>query len=217
LTVRGRSIIIVIDFPFDIIMLQKLSAYYRAYSKQILWPIILPLRRVQLKQVLKKVTQISQSGLMLDIGTGYGYLPVEIARKFPGIKIIGIDIETALLEDGYRNATKCGVSERVPFFKARAENLPFPDDTFDIVLSTMSLHLWQNRQKGLSEMRHVLKPGGRVLILVGSYYLLHGVGHITDFYTGKSKKTITGDCAHANFKELRVDRIEEILQVTATK
>jgi ubiquinone/menaquinone biosynthesis C-methylase UbiE len=164
-------------------MLQKLSAYYRAYSKQILWPIILPLRKVQLKQVLKKVTQLSQSGLMLDIGTGYGYLPVEIARKFPRINIIGIDIETALLEDGYRNATKWGVSDRVPFFKARAENLPFPDNTFDIVLSTMSLHLWQNRQKGINEMRRVLKPGGRVLILLVAY-LLHGVGHVTDFYTG---------------------------------
>lgn len=198
-------------------MFRRSSAYYRAYSGQILWPAILPFRKLQLRQVVKKVTKFSQTGLMLDIGTGYGYLPVEIARNFPDIKIIGIDIETALLEDGHKNATKHGVSDRVPFLQARAENLPFPDNTFDLVLSTMSLHLWQNRQKGITEMKRVLKPGGRVLIMVGSYYLLHGMGHLTDSFTGKSKKTIAGDCAMANFKELRVDRIDEILQVTATK
>jgi ubiquinone/menaquinone biosynthesis C-methylase UbiE len=198
-------------------MLQKLKAYYRAYSGQILWPIILPLRKVQLNQVIKKVTQLSQSGLMLDIGTGYGYLPVEIARKFPGINMIGIDIEAPLLEDGTRNSAKCGVSDRVLFFKARAENLPFADDTFDMVMSTMSMHLWQNRQKGINEMRRVLKPGGQVLILIGSYYLLHGVGHVTDFYTGHSKKTLAGNCAVADFREFRVDQFDEILQVIATK
>jgi ubiquinone/menaquinone biosynthesis C-methylase UbiE len=198
-------------------MFEKLSAYYRAYSNNMLWPVILPLRKIQLRQLARKICKLSQTGLMLDIGTGYGYLPLKIAAICQGLQIIGIDLEPVLLYDGQKNALRHRLENRLAFIKARAETLPFANNTFDLVMSTMSLHLWKDRQQGINEIQRVLKPGGHALILVGKDYFLQGLAHVTDYFTYKSSKLMVDHCSTANFKRFEVSRIEEMLQIKAMK
>ena len=195
----------------------KLSAYHKAYSSNYLWPLILPFRQLQLKQIAKKVAALSNCGLMLDIGTGYGYLPGEVAKRCPDVQIVGIDLGVELINDGIKSIRDKRLTNRISFLRAKAEFLPFADNIFDMVVSTMSLHLWHDRQCGINEVRRVLKPGGRCLVLVGRSYLLHGLEHITDYFTQRSISQVSTLLDSAGFKEFKVVKIDDTLEIIATK
>ena len=64
-----------------------------------------------------------------------------------------------------RHAEEAGLGERLRFQLGDVESLPFPDEQFDLVVSTLSLHHWQHPSKGLQEIFRVLKPGGQARIL----------------------------------------------------
>jgi ubiquinone/menaquinone biosynthesis C-methylase UbiE len=196
---------------------KRLSAYYKAFSNEILWPLILPLRQQLLKRIARRLSKDLSGGLVLDIGTGYGFLPAYMAGKNPNLRIIGIDISPVLIADANQNAEFKRMADRVRFFSARAENLPFKDNTFDTILSTMSFHQWENQQQGLSEVQRVLKPGGKAVIFVGSYYLAHGLEHLTDFFTKRSHKAMNASCETARFADIKIDRVDQILRIKATK
>jgi ubiquinone/menaquinone biosynthesis C-methylase UbiE len=195
----------------------KLSAYHKAYSNDFLWPLVLPLRQLQLKQIAKNIAQNSNSGIILDIGAGYGYLPIEIAKRCPRMQLIGIDIELELISDGIKNIQEKQLTDKVTFLMAKAESLPFVDDGFDMVVSTMSLHLWHDWQSGICEIRRVLKPGGQAWILVDRHYLLHGLAHITDYFTKRSIARMKTLYLSAGFKDCRISELDEILKIVATK
>jgi hypothetical protein len=57
--------------------LEQMRAFFRAYSKHILWPLTLIAR--ELEEIIRDASKSIQNGLVLDIGTGYGHLPVEMA------------------------------------------------------------------------------------------------------------------------------------------
>ena len=97
----------------------KLSAYHKAYSNNYLWPLILPFRQLQLKQIAKKVADLSDSGLMLDIGTGYGYLPSEVAKRCPNVQIVGIDLGVELINDGIKSIRDKRLINRICFLGQR--------------------------------------------------------------------------------------------------
>jgi ubiquinone/menaquinone biosynthesis C-methylase UbiE len=61
-------------------------------------------------------------------------------------------------------AVREGSAERVRFTEGNAAALPFDDGSFDLVVSTLSLHHWRDRTAALREIRRVLKPGGRAWI-----------------------------------------------------
>ena len=195
----------------------KLPAYRKAYSNDFLWPLVLPLRQLQLKQIAGKIAQTAESGTILDIGAGYGYLLIEIARRCSDVRLIGVDIELALISDGTKSIREKNLADRVTFLGAQAEFLPFADDSFNMVVSTMSMHLWHDRQSGISEIRRVLKPGGRVFILVDRHYLLHGLDHITDYFTKRSITALEALCLSRGFRECKVAELDEILKIVATK
>ena len=169
---------------------KKWFIYQRAYTGNISWPLVLLGRRYQLKEVSISVAQFLANGYILDVGTGPGLLPIEVAINCPKVRVVGVDIESELINDAIKQARKKGVDERISFINARAECLPFSDNSFDMVLSTMSFHLWKERQQAVNEMMRVLKPGGQAIILVGKCYLLKGLEHIFDFRTRKSHKKI---------------------------
>ena len=198
--------------------LKKWRAYNKAYSGNVLWPLELPQRKRTLKQVAITAAQLSTIGKILDIGTGPGYLPVEIANACPDVQVVGIDISADLLYDGITRAKHRQVDTRVTFVKAKAEFLPFADNSFETVLSTFSLHLWNDRQQGIIEIRRVLMPRGRALILVGRQRLVKGLALITDFVTGKSIKDMEASCLNAGFKEVKIRKEREgVLQILLMK
>jgi arsenite methyltransferase len=109
----------------------------------------------------------------LDVGCGRGLLLVAAARRLPRGKAVGIDIWQAEDLTGNRpeaaleNARLEGVADRVEVRTADMRQMPFPDGTFDVVVSNVAIHnLYQpaERERAVAEIARVLKPGGQALI-----------------------------------------------------
>lgn len=117
------------------------------------------------KEVAELVTGHTSQGLVLDVGTGPGYLPIEMAKRAPQITVVGIDSSEALVRIAGKNAKSEGLSDRVRFVKCDANRLDFADDSYDLVISTGSLHAWKNPVLVINECFRVLKAGGEAWLL----------------------------------------------------
>ena len=106
------------------------------------------------KEIVSKIDQ----GRVLDVGTGSGNLPVEIAKRAPNLEIIGIDISKVLIKIA-RGATKReGVQSAVRFELGSAYALRFEDCYFDLVVSSGVIHHLKYPLKVFNEIYRVLKP-----------------------------------------------------------
>jgi ubiquinone/menaquinone biosynthesis C-methylase UbiE len=103
-------------------------------------------------------------GKVLDVGTGTGWLAIQFAEEIPGVEVIGLDLSDVALELARENARESGVSSRVSFEIGDAEDMPFENDLFDLVISGNTLHLVKNPVRMLDEIQRVLKPGGVFLV-----------------------------------------------------
>src|SRR5580692_12745647 len=107
---------------------------------------------------LVKFAQVVAGQNVLDIACGAGVVAVTAARR--GATVSGLDLSPVLLERARYNADLAGVS--VAFTEGDAEALPYPDASFDVVLSQFG-HIFAPRPAVvLGEMLRVLKPGGRI-------------------------------------------------------
>ena len=114
------------------------------------------------KRVREKVAEI-KAGTILDVATGTGDLAIELS-KIEGAHITGVDISQGMLSVGEK-IKELGLSERISMQLADSENLPFANGSFDAVTVSFGVRNFENLQKGLSELRRVLRPGGRLVIL----------------------------------------------------
>ena len=102
--------------------------------------------------------------VMLDIATGTGDFAVE-ALKIDPETVIGLDISAGMLEVGKQKMKKRGVEDRVEMVLGDSEQLEFGDNTIDAVTVGFGVRNFENLEKGLSEIRRVLKPGKAAAIL----------------------------------------------------
>jgi ubiquinone/menaquinone biosynthesis C-methylase UbiE len=95
---------------------------------------------------------------VLDVATGNGNAALAAARY--GCEVTGVDYVPALLEDGKRRAQAEGLP--VTFTEGDAEALPFPDSSFDAVLSTLGVMFAPDQEKTAAELLRVCRRGGRI-------------------------------------------------------
>lgn len=100
-------------------------------------------------------------GALLDVGTGTGDIAYEARRLYPGIQAIGADFTYEMMAAGQHKVP--GYS--LPFTQADTLHLPYPDHTFDAVVSGFLLRNVVDRVSALREQARVTKPGGRVVCL----------------------------------------------------
>ena len=110
---------------------------------------------------------------VLDVGCGRGLMLVGAARRLSDGKAVGIDLWQAADQADNRpdatinNARLEGVADRIEVQTADMRQLPFPDESFDVVISHWAVHNLcrdEERAKALAEMARVLKPAGYVLL-----------------------------------------------------
>jgi ubiquinone/menaquinone biosynthesis C-methylase UbiE len=125
----------------------------------------LPLvRTVHRRFVAGALAQGVTQGVGLDLGTGPGYVAVEIARQRPDLRMVGLDLAAHMVERAGRLAARSGLNGRGLWPQADGHRLPFADDSFDLVVSSFALHHWSDPLRILDEMARVLKPDGRYYI-----------------------------------------------------
>jgi demethylmenaquinone methyltransferase/2-methoxy-6-polyprenyl-1,4-benzoquinol methylase/phosphoethanolamine N-methyltransferase len=121
----------------------------------------------QFRQATLDLADIHPGENILEVGCGTGTLTLA-ARQKAGTagQIVGIDVASDMLEAARQKAARARLD--VQFQPGRIEAIPFPDETFDLVLSSLMLHHVHGdaaKQDGMREIMRVLKPGGRVLIV----------------------------------------------------
>lgn len=116
--------------------------------------------RRRVVNIVKKTTPETA----LDVATGTGDLAIALA-KIPVKKVIGLDIASKMLDVGKQKIAQQQLSENVEMVLGDSEQMPFPDDTFDAVTVAFGVRNFEQLEKGLAEIRRVLKPGGIFVVL----------------------------------------------------
>ena len=102
---------------------------------------------------------------VLDVATGTADLAIETTRLVAGSTVVGVDPSVGMLEVGRGKIAKLGLEDRVSLVEGEAESLPFEDRSFDGATIAFGIRNVADRPRGLREMRRVVRPGGRVVIL----------------------------------------------------
>jgi SAM-dependent methyltransferase len=101
---------------------------------------------------------------VLEVGCGPGHLSIRLARQH-GLDMTGLDLDPGMIQRARANADRLGDEERRPsLLVGDVASLAFPDGSFDLVVSTLSMHHWADPAAGLAEIGRVLRPGARALV-----------------------------------------------------
>jgi demethylmenaquinone methyltransferase/2-methoxy-6-polyprenyl-1,4-benzoquinol methylase len=102
---------------------------------------------------------------ILDVATGTADMPVMMMKFLSPERIVGIDISEGMLDLGKQKIAKAGLQQFICLQKGDAEEIAFPDSSFDGITVSFGVRNFQNLEKGISEMYRVLRPGGKLVIL----------------------------------------------------
>jgi demethylmenaquinone methyltransferase/2-methoxy-6-polyprenyl-1,4-benzoquinol methylase len=115
-------------------------------------------------------------GRVLDVATGTGGVALLIAAR-TSASVVGLDVTEAMLRQGAERVRHRGLQRRIRLLLGRAEQLPFPDATFDALTFTYLLRYVRDPAATLRELARVVRPGGTVAcleFLVPAHPVWHG-------------------------------------------
>lgn len=115
--------------------------------------------------VARRAIGLMPQGRAVDLGCGPGHLVVRLAQMAPLLQVTGLDLSDEMLSEAEDLASRSGAGDRISFREGDAAQIPFPDASLDLVVSTLSLHHWSEPVAVLDEIARVLRPGGAFLIL----------------------------------------------------
>jgi ubiquinone/menaquinone biosynthesis C-methylase UbiE len=110
------------------------------------------------KAVLNMVEKEYTPEVVLDVGCGTGRLLRKVRERWPAARLIGVDAAAGMIEKARQ------LTPYATFYVSKAESLPLPDASVDLVFSTASFHHWQDKEKALCEIKRILRLGGRFFL-----------------------------------------------------
>lgn len=153
-------------------------------------------------------------GIIVDIGSGTGWLTQKTAAHFPKATMIAIDISPAMLNHAQANNS----NKAINYICADADHLPLPDAFCDTIITNLMLQWSDNYQTTFSEFYRILKPNGYLLFSTFSQNTLHELRfcwqqidkfkHIHDF---TSTEELTTALKHNNFFNIKLLECSTIL------
>ncbi len=102
---------------------------------------------------------------IIDVAAGTADFALGAARRFPGARVVGVDVTPEMLDVGRRKGARAGLSGRVSLMEGDAQRLPFTDGAFDCATCAFGFRNFPDRPRALAEARRVLRPGGLLLVL----------------------------------------------------
>lgn len=118
------------------------------------------------RQRLVRVVHDTHPGAVLDLATGSGDVAFALADGLPpGTPITGMDFCQPMLDEAVKKRSDSPRWTQIEFRQGDGMALPLPDRCFDAVTISFGLRNMADRHKALSEMRRVLRPGGRLFVL----------------------------------------------------
>ena len=102
---------------------------------------------------------------ILDIATGTGDVALHLLKLYPNAAISGLDLSEGMLKIAREKAQKLGVADRCTFTQGDSLQLPYGDNSFDLITVAYGIRNFADISRGLSEMARVLRPDGTLCIL----------------------------------------------------
>ena len=134
-------------------------------------------RRKAIKQLLD-----IRPRTILDVATGTADVAIMASAILSPNKITGIDISDGMLAMGRKKIKKLGLEDRIELLNGDSETINFEDNSFDAVTVAFGVRNFENLEKGLSEIKRVLKPGGRLVVLEFSKPKMSGTKAVYNLY-----------------------------------
>ena len=143
-------------------MTEQTERYDRLATGYARWwaPVLAPAVEALLDEIAPEMTGPIR---LVDIGTGTGQLALGALARWPDVSIVGVDASAGMRDVADAEADRrlpAGERARFSSAVAFADDLPFPDGTFDGAVSSFVLQLVPRRGRALREARRVLRPGG---------------------------------------------------------
>jgi ubiquinone/menaquinone biosynthesis C-methylase UbiE len=104
--------------------------------------------------------KINKDSKVLDIGSGKGYTAICLTEKY-GCSVIGVDLSKDMVDYANGSVEKKGLSQKIAFLNLDAQELPFDNNTFDVIFAECSTVL-MDKEKAFKEFIRVAKPGGYI-------------------------------------------------------
>jgi ubiquinone/menaquinone biosynthesis C-methylase UbiE len=127
-------------------------------------------RNPKSNRMVAEIASLEPTHVVLDVGCGPGAAVRAAAGSVA--RAVGVDRSEPMIAIARRRSEGFANAE---FVAAGAEELPFPDATFDRVWTIHAFHHWEDRSRGIAECLRVLKPGGRLLIVESDTTSAHGL------------------------------------------
>ncbi len=136
------------------------------------------------KKTMINVCGVRKGCHALDLAGGTGEIAMKVA-KLAGSEgsVVLSDINESMLEEGKKRVVNSGMGDTISFMQINAEEIPFPDDTFDLVTISFGLRNVTDKLKALQEMHRVTKPGGKTVVMEFSKPVVPGLSPLYDFYS----------------------------------
>jgi SAM-dependent methyltransferase len=118
------------------------------------------------ERIAADVAAVAPDGAqILEVGCGPGHLSIRLARHH-GLEVTGLDLDPAMIARAQGNTNRSGNGDqrRPSFLVGDVAALAFPNQSFDLVVSTLSMHHWADPAASLAEIGRVLRPDARALI-----------------------------------------------------
>lgn len=116
------------------------------------------------KKAIRQLQSL-QPKTILDVATGTADVAIMASAILKPDKITGIDISDGMLQIGREKVKKQGLEDRIELLNGDCETINFKDDSFDAVTVAFGVRNFEHLEKGLSEIKRVLKPGGKLVVL----------------------------------------------------
>lgn len=117
------------------------------------------------RRALLQKSKLLPAERVCDLACGTGDLTFEFASRMLGGEIVGVDFSEKMLNKAREKLTGREFKTHVEFMQGDILNLPFPDEKFEIVTIAFGIRNVANLEQALLEMKRILKPGGKLLIL----------------------------------------------------
>jgi demethylmenaquinone methyltransferase/2-methoxy-6-polyprenyl-1,4-benzoquinol methylase len=147
------------------------------------------------KRAIRELRGLADDASVLDVATGTGDMAVLMARYLPQVQITGVDISEGMLEVGRQKLVRLKLDNRIRLQKGDSEALPFPDNRFDAITVAFGVRNFEHLENGLREMRRVLKPGGKMVVLEFSQPRTPVIGQLYKIYMRLIAPRIAGMAA----------------------
>jgi ubiquinone/menaquinone biosynthesis C-methylase UbiE len=162
------------------------------------------------------VANVAAPSRVLDLGCGTGYLLRVLASHYPDAdQLVGIDAAPQMVQ----TANAVTQDDRLTFAVGVAEQIGYPDDTFDLIVSTTSFDHWSDQQAGLRECARVLRRGGRLVLVDQFSWWLAPTLLTSRRGKARTRRRATRLLLRAGFCSPRWHRLQAVIinAVTATK